>query len=387
MDFKAVQTDAISTVNQVGLHSISLQALENVYRAKYQLSSPSIIEHYRKRFISRFTDPSFLSVLKHHELFNHLMGLTDPDDNLAIYRQTIDLYLKKASIYEAIIPFSNIGIIEFILLELGARNNLRVIISERIMPWVIQFCEANGLFFLLFPAKIQQRPHCAKSFFSNRAKGLESIWHSGTGKLIAYIARQPDQALQLLVSELNEDHSTLGQLLDYPECCIEFFCSNLARANRQYDGEFVPFSLENSPSMISFPFQTNNLMRYWHIALLFHFPCSYLCKQSIAIANHYYRALVQHYPGVAHSIASTLSRPILYTENEGVFHLSECDIGNGNDLFYSAAHVHGTTWTSALALAIRKSNRICMDGKVLKVYRHQELLAERRQTAWLIYFS
>lgn len=73
------------------------------------------------------------------------------------------------------------------------------------------------------------------------------------------------------------DHSSLGDILGYPLCCVEYFNSN-------FDNNYDPIFLETNEIINGNPV-INILLKPFGPRIISHLPCSPHCERSIEIGN------------------------------------------------------------------------------------------------------
>lgn len=98
---------------------------------------------------------------------------------------------------------------------------------------------------------------------------------------------------KFLEHENKNNHKEMGELLGYPVCCTNQFHDYFPKDNNKWTGSkianYLPYRLNG---VKKYPFYTNRLLRYSEYnSLLYHFPCSFNCKESIKIAERRYRIL------------------------------------------------------------------------------------------------
>jgi hypothetical protein len=90
------------------------------------------------------------------------------------------------------------------------------------------------------------------------------------------------------------DHSTIGTLLGYPECCRKFFTDVWAagyvdpvwQQAENCEGEYVVKKEEHLIQLSKeTPWETSPLLRYIGVRIMPHIPCSHDCKPSLVIAR------------------------------------------------------------------------------------------------------
>ena len=162
--------------------------------------------------------------------------------------------------------------------------------------------------------------------------------------------------------KLEEDgnHFELGILLGYPECCCRFFAENFSSKNT----DLTLKTLENSKGY-EFNFLNNICARHFDISLLSHFPCSFECEESTAIAQKNLESIKKNYPEIAKLFENVLNCAVVYTMNEGVFLLRGYK-KNGEEITYS-----GVVSTSK-----SKLHYLLSSGKRIKVLSKNRFFLE-----------
>lgn len=122
-----------------------------------------------------------------------------------------------------------------------------------------------------------------------------------------------DVVNEFLHHEKNSNHSEVGDLLGYPECCIEAFESHFEEKSATWTGsEIAAHVLNTTPQFTTAPFYTNRFLRYEHPALLYHFPCHPNCEKSIEIGERRYDLLRELDVVKAEEIERVLSSAVIY---------------------------------------------------------------------------
>lgn len=151
---------------------------------------------------------------------------------------------------------------------------------ESELPKVEAFCSANKLFIEKAPYKVIIAD--SEKRYSN--KGIRvKLDDPRRGMQFVYISKDEKKAAMADALEYKKDHRSLGLLLGYPSCCVDFFVRNEPKRSK-LDNDYVECTLENSKG-IRYPFFTNICKRGMDITLLNHFPCSFNCEKSIKLAK------------------------------------------------------------------------------------------------------
>ena len=160
------------------------------------------------------------------------------------------------------------------------------------LPKIKKFCQQNSLHSVQSKFKILLDD---KHNFTNRGLRISET-DPRPGMHFIYISKDEKTANLALLSELQNNHLQLGQLLNYPGCCTTFFTTSF---NDQHT------NLEH-PSTNPW---TNLTKREQDICFLSHFPCSSDCPKSIFLAKLYYTTLQQENPTYAEELFNKLNMP------------------------------------------------------------------------------
>lgn len=96
------------------------------------------------------------------------------------------------------------------------------------------------------------------------------------GMHFVYFSASEELCFRAALAEAKGNHKLLGQLLGYPDCCVDYFSKE--------------FSTNNDPQLESSFWQLNLSKRSEDAVLLSHFPCQD-CLQSLELAKEYFDVL------------------------------------------------------------------------------------------------
>jgi len=193
-------------------------------------------------------------------------------------------------------------------------------------------------------------------------------------------------------------YKLIGILLGYPQCCIENFLKYIDEDNdeNRYNASKITYDSLKSSKKLSY--YCNNLLNFStrindskkdnfskflslnqnlsikieNFQYLSHIPCSYDCKESTKYGKEIEKLLKKYAPEVQKTIQSTLSRPVIY------FDLFEFVIFEGHMskgvLYYQKVLQPYGLINSTLSKAIKKGNKIEIDGKSVNVYKDDSLI-------------
>ena len=108
---------------------------------------------------------------------------------------------------------------------------------------------------------------------------------------------------------LNEEMcADFGRGLGYPSCCIRSF----QKARRDAQCDYARVAYRNTPGKPSFLTQYLDLSMPVPFALISHYPCSFTCARSVAVADRLLAVMRKEDGGYARAIEECLRVPVLY---------------------------------------------------------------------------
>jgi hypothetical protein len=148
---------------------------------------------------------------------------------------------------------------------------------------------------------------------------------------IVYITKSKNLAGELSEAEKNGNVKKVGEILGYPECCVNFYidihknlmkkgnlCCTESFLNTKSKPNFHTNNIFNFNSKISGQVeklrtvqQLNKTDEFMDYFLISHIPCSYDCKESVKMGRDVLRILKAELPEFANEIASALKHPFL----------------------------------------------------------------------------
>ncbi|MEM2365686.1 MAG: DUF483 domain-containing protein [Nitrososphaerota archaeon] len=121
----------------------------------------------------------------------------------------------------------------------------------------------------------------------------------------------------------NVDHKKIGELLGYPECCIDFFCKHFPKGI--YD--LIPV-IEGE---YEYP-ELNIMIRYFGPRAIPFFPCSWSCKEAKKFAEKFLSLMREENEEITELMLELLSMPLRWSLNKSVIqvdHLLFIGVANG----------------------------------------------------------
>lgn len=106
------------------------------------------------------------------------------------------------------------------------------------------------------------------------------------------------------------DHSLMGKMLGYPECCTEYFKQNFPK---NYD----PVWLNHDDVPDGEPV-ANILLRYFGIRIVSHLACSPYCEQSIKVGRERVELMRKMAPELTDWLLEFLALPMTWNSYHGV---------------------------------------------------------------------
>jgi len=257
--------------------------------------------------------------------------------------------------------------LEILYLLEDIKKAVRLDANEVELKNIKEFCEINDLCLEISDFKIIKITDEGKGKFSNKSK-VVSLNYPGQGVYHLYISKDKNIAKMLKLMEKKNDDNAIGEILGYPKCCIDFFANN-KEAQLKLQNDYILPALKNSRNF-EFSFYLNYAIRYFDVTLLSHFPHSFDCKHSIKIAKRNLECIKKHSDGVAKKFENTLKSAVLYTENQGVFMLKDCNLNNDilefKDVLSTVKNDLFNMLDKNKAIKIINKNKIEIAGKTLE---------------------
>ena len=209
----------------------------------------------------------------------------------------------------------NLGLrstLELLYLTQGVKPLVRLKLKNKQLDYIKLFCKNRSLSYNMSDYKVIENVDNSKAGFSNQLTHIPLS--SDNGDFLIFISKDP-AIKNISFSNISDDK--LGQLLGYPECCINFFNRNKSLA-RKYNMDYVPLILKNE--QMQAPYLINNIIRYFGYSLISHFPCTYHCENSIKIARKNLEILGKCVPDIAVMLKKKLKSLVIFTEKHGIYY-------------------------------------------------------------------
>jgi len=318
-------------------------------------------------FVGRVVhDPIFRRALRYQPaaaLAEHGLSGTLAPDSLPVKHYEVRLNLMPELLFGLPQPRRSLQpSLDLRWVRYGARPMALLHGPEFELTEVAQWARERQLFTLLSPAQFSFQPDTGKGDYANYGIPEPAVPGSGAwrGLLIS-----PDLHHVLLgwLSLLFRWDDFLGRLLGYPMCCVQAFQARWPTAERDHQGDLAPMLLDAEGPH---DWALNPLGRYFGAEYLAHFPCTLQCEASKAQARRQSEALQLFEPATFGAMRSTLARPYLYTDAEGIFCFDEATL-DGQVLSYTPAKVLGSVAEGALVQALLGHDSLQVDGAQIQV--------------------
>lgn len=156
--------------------------------------------------------------------------------------------------------------------------------------------------------------------------GKPSYWYGSLTK-----TKEDGELFKLASNEKTQDgvHTPIGELLDYPKCCIKKFISIWKTGN--YDGmyeiaeqtEDTDITHKNDAEICTIQdigkYSINSpLLRYFGIRAIAHFPCNLKCEESYTIAQKWLKVMDTIDPDASNDLKELLDNINSWNSLNGV---------------------------------------------------------------------
>ena len=194
----------------------------------------------------------------------------------------------------------------------GIKPCARILVYEDEVNKVVDFLNENGLRSAISDFKVSKQA-LHSEFYSDKSIKLQKNAQE-KGHFFVYISKNKELAEKAKIAEEKNNHFEFGSILGYPKCCCDFFEKNFDENNTDLTLKTLKYS-----TGLEFPFYTNIAARHFDVTLLSHFPHSFECEESIAIAKNNLKAIQKYSKQLAVMFAGILQGIVVYTLEEGIF--------------------------------------------------------------------
>jgi len=255
---------------------------------------------------------------------------------------------------------------EFIALLEDVKKVIRISESLKSYPVFVNMLEKMGL----------SAEHSDFGYSLRYDGNYERVYDS-PDRVFVYISKDRQLAKDAKDAESRRDDKGLGRILGFPECCTDFYMDRIKDAKVHPD--FIRESHINTRGkhnhLINNCFYDSDLD--FASSLVFHFPCSYSCRESIVRAKRLLGKIRDWMPDEAALMERRLKMPVIYFYPHEFFVLK----GENNaqektqdrteniidyDGFYSWL---GHKTSQSIASEFRWANRAILDGTTIRLFR------------------
>jgi hypothetical protein len=127
-----------------------------------------------------------------------------------------------------------------------------------------------------------------------------------------------------MVAESNRDPRKMGSLLEYPECCTDFFYKTCLENNYRDPTWDIALNsnkleyIDNVISILAVP-ETNIFLSYLGLEMIDYFPCSFNCELSIRNGKRFIeRGMKLGFKKEMETLAEILNFPLEWSSLHGI---------------------------------------------------------------------
>lgn len=258
--------------------------------------------------------------------------------------------------------------IEILYVLEGVKNVSRIIVNEPQVEKLTDYLSSFKLNLSISDFKIRKEVDELRQYSD---KGFKIDKNSSeSGQVMLYVSRNKEYSENAKSYEARNEHFSLGEILGYPKCCINFFIKNFPIESKKKN-DYVLASLRNSDGF-KFPFYNNTAIRHLDLTLLSHFPCRFNCSASLEIAKRNLKLIRILSVDLVRIFEDFLKSAVIYSSDLGVFVLRGIKV-NENDVHYNDVLGTANNWLYKL---IRENHRIIIRDKNYFIIGNIEIKGE-----------
>lgn len=210
------------------------------------------------------------------------------------------------------------------LLAAGAKPLALIHGDEQSLAALGSWARSRGYFAVLGPHEFLPRDDSHKGGYSNSMEQVGSA-RPGSGAWRGLLVAADEQTvLMAWLCQLFDWETLLGRLLGYPDCCCDAFARRWPTACMHHEGDVgITLLAESKPEAGSsagirhLDWTVNIFARYFGWEIIQHFPCSWDCGATAAMARRYFSVLSRYWPGEGEVLMQHLSAPLLIMPGRG----------------------------------------------------------------------
>lgn len=176
------------------------------------------------------------------------------------------------------------------------------------------------------------------------------------------------------------DHLRFGEVLGYPDCCIDFFKSyNKAGISTPYE------SYKKTKG--KFSYYCNNILNAFSYSYIHHYTCSFNCKKTIELAKEIEKEIFKEEPDFVKQIKIESTRPLI------VFGERNAYVFDGtitNDMIkYRDVKFVGMPEHNRYEKKLRCGNKIRVKEDLIEIYSNDKVIdfIQKPEDAFLLSFE
>lgn len=187
-----------------------------------------------------------------------------------------------------------------------------------------------------------------------------------------------------VMKKMHSDHYKYGYFLGYPKCCRNFFWKYNNHV-KYLNTLFLPHKNTKKPS-----FLCNGLTKDSH-SYIYHIPCSFDCKKTIASTSKLREFILEKDPAYAKIIDRTIKQIFLVFKERNVYGFEGEKINEQEITYNNAYFIDYALHSGRYLESFRMGNRLKVNEERIEIYRGNELLniitKQRPETGFIISFK
>lgn len=160
-----------------------------------------------------------------------------------------------------------------------------------------------------------------RTYFTSYSKPV-ALNNKKGGFIYLYISKSNDLSQLGRICEEHDYSIQFGRILDYPECCIDFYNKNIQRYLKE-KRDLMHSVLDETEGLFPYPFWNNFVTRYFDASLLSHYPCSFNCRESMEMAKERLELIKSISSSLSDYLIGQLKSVIIFTSSLGIYKLTD----------------------------------------------------------------
>jgi len=243
---------------------------------------------------------------------------------------------------------------------------------------------------------------CEKLGLFWRLKSYEKFLYTNQNKTILYVSRNPRTIDKLIDAESIPDTRKIGQIFNFPKCCVDFYCGRNREKMRPFPLEIYfnsrkPFSFYNNFLYYTFTYflpsnsiedQCLNRIKRGCNYFIYHLPCSFNCKESSRAGKKYQAILKKEMPEFAERVETVLKKRVVFFGNLDFVLLNNASEGEDEcEALYESVFGFPSITPKEIIEKIAQGNRIKTGNRQFEVFRNNEKIFETKRDAKIFWFE